>query len=161
MTYNPDTGIAYWKKKQKITKKEDLIFNVRFAGKPVGSIDKKGYIVTKINNLSYRVHKLIFFLYHGTDPDCIDHINGITSDNRIINLRSVSHSENQRNRNVKIRSKSGIVGVVYSDKYKNWNASITVHRKRLHLGTFNNIAEAKAARVLAEKKYGFTLRQIT
>lgn len=157
MEYNSETGIAYWNRRKPITHK-DTRFNILFAGKPVGSIDKQGYIVTKINNLSYRVHKLVFFMHHGTDPDFIDHINGITSDNRIKNLRSVTASENQRNRKGAYRSKTGFVGVIYDDKYDKWVACITINRKRYHLGTYATMLEAKEARQLAEKENGFTPR---
>jgi len=45
------------------------------------------------------VHRLVFEMFVGPISDDleIDHINGDRSDNRLSNLRVVSHSENQRN----------------------------------------------------------------
>jgi len=88
--YDPETGI--------ITR----------AGKtrPLGYLHKPtGYylISGKDSNgkkINYYAHRLAFALYHGEDPYPleIDHINRQRTDNRIINLRAVTKSENQLNR---------------------------------------------------------------
>ena len=83
----------------------------------------------------------------------IDHINGDRYDNRIINLKEATTSENNRNRRITDRNTSGYVGVVkQGDK---WYAYIKVDGKKIHLGTYNTKDEAIQARKQAEKKYGF------
>ena len=61
-------------------------------------------------------HRLVFFLVTGRFPKEIDHINGIKTDNRIENLREVSHSENEANkpRRWKKNPDSGLPGITKS-----------------------------------------------
>ena len=72
---------------------------------PAGGVVTNGYIKISIGNKKYFAHRLIWLWLHGTiDNECIDHINNDEADNRLINLRCVSLSENQRNlRKVKAR----------------------------------------------------------
>jgi hypothetical protein len=79
----------------------------------------------------------------------VDHINGDTMDNRRGNLRAVTASENSRNRKgAQINSKSGVRGV-YKHRQK-WAAIIRHERKNIHLGLFETIEEAAAARAAKE-----------
>ena len=65
----------------------------------------KGYLCNisiRFNNIEYNFvpHRLIWWLINDEilDPNIqIDHINGIKTDNRILNLRKCSNGENQRN----------------------------------------------------------------
>lgn len=61
--------------------------------------DKDGYlrVLTKIGKK--RVHRVIYETFVGTIPDGyeIDHINNIRNDNRLENLRCVTHKENMNN----------------------------------------------------------------
>jgi hypothetical protein len=66
----------------------------------------------------------------------VDHINGDTLDNRRINLRVCSHSENMRNQ--KRKSK----GVSYSKKLNIYRARITVDNSTIALGTYKTEEEA-------------------
>ncbi len=51
---------------------------------------------------------------------------------------------------------SGIRGVCWDEKRKEWRAYITFNGSRLHLGCFKDIEDAKIARKAAEEKY-FTI----
>lgn len=86
-TYDPDTGVLTWARG-------------RNKGKDAGYPTSNGYLRVKIGQTHYRVHRIIWKLYHGADiPDSqqIDHINRDRTDNRIGNLRVVTASENNRN----------------------------------------------------------------
>ena len=71
-----------------------------------GVIDKNGgyvfvWVYFRGERFKLWKHRLVFFLIHRRFPKEIDHINGIKTDNRIENLREVSHSENLTNRTCK------------------------------------------------------------
>ena len=67
-------------------------------GERVGSIAKNGYIQTKIKGKHLLVHRLIYIYHHGEIEHQVDHINNDRTDNRIENLRDVTHKENGLNR---------------------------------------------------------------
>jgi hypothetical protein len=81
--------------------------------------------------------------------------NGIRDDNRLVNLRDVTHKENLRNQKLSSSNKSGMTGVSWNKALNKWRALITVDYKMKHLGVFINIEDATQARKKAEKKYGY------
>jgi len=69
-------------------------------------------------------------------PDShIDHINHMEHDNRMSNLREVTHQENHNN-----RRDHGIwpVGVYYHKRDKRFVSRIRINNKRFELGRFND-----------------------
>ena len=50
---------------------------------------------------------------------------------------------------------SGIIGVSFWKRDRNWTACITVSYKTIRLGYFDTKIEAVKARYYAEKKYGY------
>ena len=66
--------------------------------------DKDGYKLTSLrkdgNNRMFKVHRLIAlaFIPNPLNKKCIDHINQIRDDNRLINLRWATVSENNQNK---------------------------------------------------------------
>ena len=126
-------------------------------GSKAGTLHKKtGYVRIKILGRSYRAHRLAWLIMYGSfPPDHIDHINGVKHDNRIINLRAVTHAENNRNRALDIRNKSGYTGIAYNKKTNKWIARIGGTRKRVYLGSFDNLEDAIEARRIAEINYNY------
>jgi len=89
-----------------------------------------------------------------------DHINHNGLDNRKINLRKCSGTQNRRNQIPLSGCSSKYKGVSWRKTYKKWVAIITVDRKRIHLGSFVNEIEAanaydKAAKV-HHKEFAYT-----
>ena len=83
------------------------------------------------------------------DAALIDHINGNGLDNRRCNLRSVSQAENQRNRaGANSNSKSGVLGVFWKAANQRWAAQARHDGKIIHIGLFDTIEEAAAARLV-------------
>ena len=87
----------------------------------------------------------------GEPDEQVDHINGVTLDCRMQNLRICSSQQNGANRGLRSDNTSGHVGVeAVGDK---WRAVITIGGKRFNLGTFDKLEDAIAARVYAELVY--------
>lgn len=127
-------------------KKGCLASSVRKDGRKVLRLDGKLY-------LSYRV---AWLLANGSWPKGeIDHINGISSDDRLSNLRDVTRGINQENLRKSYVSKgsSKLLGVFKNKKSKSkpWRSSICVGRKQISLGAFATEEEAHAAYVAAKR----------
>ena len=121
----------------------------------VGSPHRGGYLNVAIDYKKYLVHRIIWKMVYGTDPNFIDHISGVKEDNRIENLRSVTRQENARNIKIPKNNTSGTIGVTWNKAKNKWQAQIKVNQKNINLGSFTNINDAIAARKVAEIKYGF------
>lgn len=94
--YDPDTGIFTRRLDRGPNAPKDSV-----AGTP----DKNGYIVIKVDFTQYKAHRLAWLYIYGVWPNNqIDHINHIVDDNRIVNLRDVTNSENQANRRDRINT---------------------------------------------------------
>lgn len=95
----------------------------------------KNYRQVTADRCNYQTHRVIWKMFKGSDPvNFIDHINRDKADNRIENLRDVSHRVNSMNKNSK--------GVnFYTDKRK-WRAKIQVFGKQYHLGYYDTEEEA-------------------
>lgn len=59
------------------------------------------------------------------------------------------------NRRQKSTNKSGVTGVYYHKKFGKWHATITINKRRRHLGWFTSKKTAIEARALAESRIGY------
>lgn len=136
-------------------------WNARYAGKPaLNHTDDQGYNVGNISGYGgVKAHRVIWKMTHGAEADCIDHINGSRSDNRLCNLRSVSHDENARNLGLSRNNTSGVNGVYWYPRYSKWMASIRVGGRRKNLGYFSDIDDAISARRFADEQAGYSIRE--
>lgn len=128
----------------------------RFAGKPAGRVGGKGYREIAISGRRFQAHRLAWFLATGTWPsEEIDHINGDKADNRLANLREVSHAENGRNQPRPSNNRSGVIGVGWNATAGKWAARIKVDGWSRFLGYFDDVSGAAKARKAAELEHGF------
>lgn len=119
--------------------------------KPMG----KEYRSIKIKGLRISEHRAVYALVNGSYEGDIDHINGDGTDNRIENLRVVSHSANMKNKKNYKNNKTGVTGVTYCNTHNLYVARIGVNGKKKTLGYFKNIKDAIKERKDAELKYGY------
>lgn len=147
--YNPDTGVF-------IRKTSSGGYMAGIEAGCVKNLSNKLYRVIGINKGEYLAHRLAWLYMYGEWPrHCIDHINGNTQDNRIINLRDVTIAENNKNISGKVNSTGKVFGVAYKKHAKKYCASIYVNKKCVHLGYFANYEDAVVARLDAQDRYGF------
>ena len=114
-------------------------------------------IEVSISGTSYLAHRIIWAIVHGDfDPfQSIDHINGRRDDNRISNLRLISHAENMRNLPLPRNSRSGIVGVTFNKKENRWHAKLRFGGKVKFVGSFKTVESAAAAIAIAREECGY------
>ena len=116
------------------------------------SPDSKGYIsmlLTKAySRKKFFEHRMVYLLHNKTMDQSlsIDHINGVKHDNRIENLRLVTHQENNFNTHT-------AKGYYWRKRNRIWQSEIKVGRKTINLGTYDTILDARAAYLRAKKKY--------
>jgi hypothetical protein len=129
-----ETGIITWR------------YSVANRVKPsdiVGTKNSNGYLHTRVNNKSYKLHRLAWLLYYQEDPGCyyIDHIDGNPLNNSKANLRKVTHKQNRHNTVTDNQPKSGFRGVdlLPSGRYRAYYGN-------KQLGTYNTGEEAKRVR---------------
>ncbi|MDI4633332.1 HNH endonuclease [Pelomonas sp. V22] len=137
LTYDPETGLF-----------------IRRVNRP-GKWGKAGTVAGHINAHGYRViwiganhmaHRLAWLYVHGAWPDGqLDHINQDKTDNRLENLRLVTHAENMQNRPHQRNNSTGLKGVLPRTKYGGWPALICANNKQIWLGTFDSPEAAHAA----------------
>jgi hypothetical protein len=122
-------------------------------GDQVGSINASEYLRTRINYKEYFVHKIIFLMHHGYTPQIVDHIDGDTLNNNISNLRAANLSQNQHNRDIDKRNKSGYKNVSFCKRTNKWLVGISVKRKNIFLGRFDDIELADLVATEGRFKY--------
>lgn len=139
LSYNPETGALTWLVQ---TSSRALV------GDEAGCIERQGYCVIRIERKLYQAHRLAWLLTHRKWPDNeIDHINGERSDNRIANLRDVTHFENMQNRKSspnKSKNPNRLRGTTQTPSGK-WQAHIRLNGERRYLGLFDSAEDANAA----------------
>lgn len=102
------------------------------------------------------LHRVIMeiFLGHELSPEEeVDHVDGNGLNCTIENLRIATKAQNQANRGNPSNNTSGIKGVDWNKHAGKWRASITVNQRWKFLGYFDNIENARQARIEAEILY--------
>lgn len=147
LSYDADTGLFTWR--------VNLPASGIKIGDPVGYPNACGHLVTRWYGRTQMLHRLAWLYVYGKLPACqIDHINGVPDDNRIINLRDVTHSGNSQNqRRAHKNSSSGYLGVDFVNREKLWRARITVNKKPICLGYFKSPEVAFSAYLDAKRKF--------
>lgn len=136
-----EDGKLYWREKWTNATKVD---------KPVGSVASTGYKIFSLRGKQYQVHRVIYFMHTGENPERVDHKDGDRANDLISNLRGCTQQQNCANRTVVINS-TGLKGV--SKNGNGFMAQITVEYKKRYLGTRKTKEEAASLYNEAAIKY--------
>ena len=136
LNYDPETGV--------FTRRVRTSNSINI-GDIAGYVNTRGYISIMVNNRLCLAHRLAWIHVHGTWPlQCLDHIDGDTQNNRIVNMQNRRKSSNG--------SKSGFLGVSPVSLSTTWQARIKVDGKERYLGCFPTAEEAHAAYLTAKRE---------
>ena len=118
------------------------------------NIKKYASTCVKINNewKQKSMHRLIM-----KEPDGmqIDHIDRNKLNNQKCNLRIVTHSQNNMNKEGRKNSSSKFKGITWDKSRNKWQAQIVINKEYIYLGRFNNeINAAKAYNKAAIELFG-------
>lgn len=119
------------------------------AGSAVGWANRRGYLTVGIAYRKYLVHRIAWLMTYGRWPSGeVDHVNGIPGDNRIANLRDVSHKTNTENRRrAQSDNSTGLLGVCWDRVNRKFRATIQTGNRYVTIGRFDTQEEAHAAYV--------------
>ena len=138
LRYDRNTGVFVWRISN---------YGRNAGGISVGDIagceNVVGYIVIRVFNRLYLAHRLAWLYCHGSFPiSNIDHKNQIKSDNRILNLRLASKSQNAMNSKIPANNTSGYRGVSYHKQTEKWRARLTVNGREKIIGYYGSPLKA-------------------
>lgn len=128
VNYNPDTGLFTWKAKRRGCA----------PSTPAGSRHPSGYLYLRLDGRLYAAHRLAWLYTHKVWPILpLDHINRCKSDNRIVNLREVTHTQNMQN---KTFNTDRLLGA--RRRNGKWTAELTLDGKAYRIGRYDSPEEA-------------------
>lgn len=143
--YDPETGIFTWAKTRR---------NVKIGARAGSERGSSGYRVISVFDHAYYEHRLAWLWMIGDWPaGQVDHKNMIRTDNRWENLRDVTQSVNQQNKQrATVRSSIGLLGASPPrNGRKRFKSTIQVNKKSIHLGYHDTPEQAHAAYVAAKR----------
>lgn len=152
------TGVLSWRADVPGTAFPSEKLKFRYASKYAGEL-AKAYRINSFGHLSVQVrhhgasvnilaHRAIWALAHGSFPPFdVDHINNDPSDNRLVNLRPATRSQNATNGR---RAKAGLKGAYRNKQNGSWFSTVWDGKRLSHLGTFDSAESAHDAWVRAK-----------
>lgn len=165
--YNDDTGEFIWLPRSSESfpgRKRPIAlaksFNKRDAFRVAGhetrcKRSKTSYIHIRIDNKTYKAHRLAFLYMNGCMPQEVDHIDHNGMNNRWVNLRWSNPKDNAKNP-VKKSNKTGVIGVNWHKSANKWQArAVDMNGNRVDLGRFDDFDEAVRVRKEYEVIFGY------
>ena len=103
-----------------------------------------GYRAAHINNKVITIHRLMAIAFMGGVKSLlqVDHINGDKSDNRLKNLRMVTHRNNQMGYQNRSGGSSKYRGVCLDKRNSKWMSIIGFNGKQHNLGLYHDESDA-------------------
>lgn len=130
-TYNPETGIVTSHKGKIIKGKSGGYFNM---GIKIG-----------LKTIHVQVHQYAWYIMYNEIPTEVDHMDTNKLNNKISNLRNITHHQNLFNTNAK--------GYSWDKAHNKYSSHIRLNYKKIWLGFFDTPEEAHQAYLDAKKIY--------
>ena len=141
LSYDAETGVFRWRVARRRIK----------AGSVAGRLDSSGHVQITVCGRAYMAHQLAWLYMTGQWPTKrLDHRDGEPDNNRWLNLREATHTQNMQNTRLRADNKTGHKGVTIERNGK-FRVSIKVNGKREHLGTYSSVETAAAVYMKAAK----------
>lgn len=150
LSYDPLSGQLTWIAKGNSKKV--------VVGSRAGSVSPHGHRVLRLNGYLYPEHHIIWRLHFGVWPTGqLDHENHDEQDNKLVNLKDVTHADNNRNQSKRKDNISGHPGVWINklNSKKKFMSEVTFAGKRVHLQSHYSLDDAIAKRKEILIEYGF------
>ena len=124
-------------------------------GNKAGGKMSHGYVRIVVDYEHLLLHRAAWLYTYGNLPKYIDHIDHNPSNNKLNNLREVTHQENMKNSGVRKNNTSGITGVSWCKITEGWRAIAYKNGKQKYLGSFKDKELAELVVTEARNKYGY------
>ena len=137
--YDEELGEVYWN-----IRKKKVVFGSRAGTANKGREGVYRRIIT-CGRRRFREAVVIWVLKTGEFPPdgmVVDHINRNPLDNRWVNLRLATHSQNQQNKVLPVTTLKGVSFKAGKNRTKPWRARIHVGRREISLGVYATREEA-------------------
>ena len=134
VTYDPESGVFTSNASRGCIRSGDVI----------GAPGTDGYLSFGVGGVRMLAHRAAFLYVYGFLPKLVDHINGVTSDYRLSNLREADYFGNSRNSRPHANSKSRFKGVRFSVR-TTWESRIYCNGASVTIGNFKSEIEAAYA----------------
>lgn len=144
LEYDADTGVFRWLR--------PLAYKTK-VGQVAGGALRTGHIRIRLHPKRYMAHRLAWLYVYGDWPaGDLDHIDGNPANNKIDNLRIVTHQENMQNRRAApVNSTTKLLGVSWCPRNKKWRSNISVNGRNMYLGLHLTADAAHEAYVAAKR----------
>lgn len=148
LSYDADSGVFKWISLPHMARKIGV-------GDVAGSFDGR-YIDITLCGVRFGAHRAAIAMSTGVWPECVDHVDGNKTNNRLSNLRSATQSVNQQNqRRAHKSSSTGLLGVVpvpSRKSSKKFRAQIFINGRPKNLGYFMTAQEAHQTYLNAKRQ---------
>lgn len=139
--YDPATGIFTWRRAFRGGVRADGVAGTLIKNKARTQTYRRIYVEGRRR----MAHALAWLYVYGEEAAILDHIDRDGLNNRIDNLRICDKSQNGANSGKKRSNTSGYKGVTWSRNRGKWVAQLTVRRKQICIGYFDDPVEAHSA----------------